>query len=814
MKLNTATDFVESGNITQTGMFSIKQSPLAFQILSSGLYSDKVAAVLRELGCNAADAHNEQGTPDLPIEVKLPTAHDRTFYVKDWGPGLTHKQVCDPEEGLYTTYFASTKTHSNRDTGAFGLGSKSPFAYTDQFTIETARDGEHRVYAAYRNAEGFLACDLLETRPASDDWPHGLKVSMPVARTDFSEFATKAQKIYAFFRVTPKVIGSQLSARATEDVFFNLKKATEGTNGSNYYSRDPVVVMGNVSYPISIGALQDKGASSLDMAILNITNYNDLLFDVPIGTVSVTPSRESIEYTADTIKNLKTAIYAEFATALKTLVTLVDATDGKLDALTALRAGNWFVGSSPVANFMQGNHIQLAKHVGLTLTEEQLARLAIVLSQDFPMSALLPAGFESNLGLHLRLDTRGQRPIVRQSSMSHHYRHRDISKLRVMWVDCKNPMNVARYNIRERRWADEMLLVSKPEVLDALKLSPRCPTIYALSSLLKPPKIKRVKSANGTKAQRGIERRLPLYDLHADYTDYNDTGEEWCHKNGYEPPPVPLTDVPENQRCCIIRVSRGWGQRGWYATNAGGPSIQQARWGHTSPEQYFNSLTMIGTLCPDLALPTKIFVLTEGVASKLLAKFPMPSLAQRIDAVGQAIRDEIQTLLAKRTAKVAALPPQSTGALQLVLGDNNYPCRSSEGDCVFQMVKRLYSDTDLSTKFWALISPTSDFRTFYDSLKLSDTTAAAASVTLMPDEARYKALERAHELLGRPFDNWPDLGGPPTNTNMNRSAATVLFDDISRTTPRFVFASRILNQAEEVKVGNERVARLLAACLD
>ena len=107
-----------SSGLKETGGFKINATAQAFKILSSGLYSDKVRAVLREIGCNAHDAHVAAGSPSRPFLVKLPNALDDRFYIQDWGPGLSHDEVMQ----LYTTYFASTKQDSNDYTGAFGLG--------------------------------------------------------------------------------------------------------------------------------------------------------------------------------------------------------------------------------------------------------------------------------------------------------------------------------------------------------------------------------------------------------------------------------------------------------------------------------------------------------------------------------------------------------------------------------------------------------------------------------------------------------------------------------------------------------------------
>src|SRR5690606_10021869 len=123
---------VLSSNVAlETTEYTVAHNGFIFQLLSSKLYSDKIAAVLREIGCNAADAHVDQGNPDVPFEVKLPNKFDPTFYIKDFGPGLSDLQVRGSKDqpGLYLTYGDSTKRDSNDKTGMLGVGSKSPFAY-------------------------------------------------------------------------------------------------------------------------------------------------------------------------------------------------------------------------------------------------------------------------------------------------------------------------------------------------------------------------------------------------------------------------------------------------------------------------------------------------------------------------------------------------------------------------------------------------------------------------------------------------------------------------------------------------------------
>ena len=289
---------IASAGIQSEARFKILDNAHAFRILSSGLYSDKIGAVLREIGCNAADAHTAAGHGELPFEVKLPTALDPQFYIKDWGTGLTHDEVT----GLFTTYFSSNKSDSNELTGAFGLGSKSPFSYTDSFTVTAVREGVQRVYTAHLGADGSPVISLLSTSDADEDWRNGMMVSFPVLERDVTEFRSKAQKIYGWFAVPPTLLGAD---RPKRPVFL-----LEGSNfafpleGHLATERVPRVLMGNVAYPISLERL---GMADLALRALLAGNVHVW---VPIGTVMPTAAREELEYDDTTRENLTKVLQA------------------------------------------------------------------------------------------------------------------------------------------------------------------------------------------------------------------------------------------------------------------------------------------------------------------------------------------------------------------------------------------------------------------------------------------------------------------------------------------------------------------------
>ena len=83
---------IEVSTVERTGIapedessFTIRNSPAAFEILSAGIYTDGIAAVIRELSCNAFDAHVEAGKADEPFEIHLPNKLEPWLSIKDNG---------------------------------------------------------------------------------------------------------------------------------------------------------------------------------------------------------------------------------------------------------------------------------------------------------------------------------------------------------------------------------------------------------------------------------------------------------------------------------------------------------------------------------------------------------------------------------------------------------------------------------------------------------------------------------------------------------------------------------------------------------
>ncbi len=266
----------------------INGTMLAFKMLSDGLYSDKISSILRELGSNAVDSHTAAGKADVPFEVKLPTQIDPEFYVRDFGIGLSEAEVYD----LYLTYFSSSKQESNDFIGGFGIGSKSPFAYTDSFNVTVAKDGTRIAFAVYLDHDAPKVVKLLE-EPATPDWPSGLQVGFAVRPEDFRAFSEKASEVYAWFKVPPQVLGACSFERATPALTFPHATVLKSASGSFCSVR-----VGGCRYVLDKRALPTDPRTAETAGATEVLSNTRIVLEAEIGKIALTGSRESISYDA------------------------------------------------------------------------------------------------------------------------------------------------------------------------------------------------------------------------------------------------------------------------------------------------------------------------------------------------------------------------------------------------------------------------------------------------------------------------------------------------------------------------------------
>lgn len=284
MKTNSTPIEVIS-NVGERGNFTIKANGKAFKVLINGLYADKIQSITREIWSNALDAHAMAGCADRPFEVSFPSTFDPSFRVRDYGVSLSHDQVMH----MYTTLFESTKEDTNEQVGKLGLGSKSPFAYTDSFSVTVVLDGVKRFYAAMIGPDDVPAINFMGVEDA--DEANGVEVSFPVDKADVHTFALAARRVSHGFDVKPLVTNDQgfkgwpeIHPLREGDGWKILTSALEGHRSSAYAK------MGCVLYPINANAMGD--ISDDVRAVLN----HPCVIDFAIGDLEITASREELSY--------------------------------------------------------------------------------------------------------------------------------------------------------------------------------------------------------------------------------------------------------------------------------------------------------------------------------------------------------------------------------------------------------------------------------------------------------------------------------------------------------------------------------------
>ena len=276
--------------------FTIENSAKLFGILSSGIYKDKILAVIRELSCNAYDAHIDGKKKHVPFKLRLPTRLDPVFYVEDEGTGIDPTQIGK----IYWTYGRSSKTDSNDQIGALGLGSKSPFAYTQSsFVVKNRYNGREYTYLCFINEEGKPDGSKVSEEPT--DKPSGVTVEFAVRLEDINAFYDRTSRFFKRWSATLPIFVDQDAKSIVKPVL----KVVEGTDwylekASSEYTdhKGAVALQGNVPYPIELGSIPKL---STDLVIIA---SNPFIITFDMGEINFAASREALQYDERTCNNI------------------------------------------------------------------------------------------------------------------------------------------------------------------------------------------------------------------------------------------------------------------------------------------------------------------------------------------------------------------------------------------------------------------------------------------------------------------------------------------------------------------------------
>lgn len=279
--------------------FSIGDARFIQQILRSDVYSNKPRIIIQEYLSNARDAHRESQKSLTPVEIKLPTPANNELVIRDYGPGVSPERF----ENVFVQYGTSTKRDSDRQTGGFGIGAKSAWAYTDEYFVTswTQEGGTmmERRYRCYVADDGWCY-GALEHEDINNEAQQGTEISLTIKPEDHEKFLESFHNVTYFWGVRPKVVGSYVSYRSWEE-------SASGENWTlfqryNGIRNGPVAIIDGIPYAVMPEELGELSPNERELVSLPIH------FHAETGEVNIALNRESLTYDEKTVRYLKEKI--------------------------------------------------------------------------------------------------------------------------------------------------------------------------------------------------------------------------------------------------------------------------------------------------------------------------------------------------------------------------------------------------------------------------------------------------------------------------------------------------------------------------
>lgn len=327
MKLDTGVSNVQTYGTGTDVEGTIDDTRLGLFVKILSQYSDIHGSITRELTTNAFDAHQEARDyrdksvdellamgyeakvtdpeariarikdlkrqmknwkeSNICVQLKRGSDSSPSMIFKDNGIGMSTQRI----EEIYSKYLGSTKSGTNSQIGAFGLGSKSPLGYTDMFYVTTRFDGTEYSWIVRKGAIKPIYT-LAYSKPT--DEKNGTTVEIPIKEDDKHRFIL--------------AIKNQLSYFDDIDYAGIDISPYEVYRGKHFYFRtnSPFqrihLVIGRVAYPLNtqiMGIMHDR------VAMIPV----GLWFSMEeIDKIDIMWGRENVEYTPRTITAIKEKI--------------------------------------------------------------------------------------------------------------------------------------------------------------------------------------------------------------------------------------------------------------------------------------------------------------------------------------------------------------------------------------------------------------------------------------------------------------------------------------------------------------------------
>ncbi len=280
------------GNQESVSM-GVSNDAALMHIFSATLYTYPKLATVREIICNAWDAHIAAGITDRPIEVDVSNGR---VTVRDFGYGIAHAKIGE----IYGTYGNSTKRDDSTVTGGFGLGSKAPFAYTDNFEVISHHVGQKTIYRVSKSSMekgGKPTINKIVNMPTQET---GMQVSFSLIKeSDATDFLSLINEVIQFGEIPVKLNGSMV----TLELPMSQSKSGYLINDMRCTIKGRVKLRyGNVVYPIPEHDVYADLYRKVLRDMENLWNNTSIIFMAEPDTITIAPSRETLILTDSTVE--------------------------------------------------------------------------------------------------------------------------------------------------------------------------------------------------------------------------------------------------------------------------------------------------------------------------------------------------------------------------------------------------------------------------------------------------------------------------------------------------------------------------------
>lgn len=291
------------GQQTKTRGFSVSDDPMLMSILSTGLYQNPLKSMIQEAVFNAWDAHKAAGQTDKAVEIVF--TDDNQLIISDSGLGIAPEDMYE----IYCVYGASTKRDDNDQTGGFGLGCKAPFAYTDSFRVTSSHKGKRYLYLVSRaNDDNDGKPGITELVGNLDCVNSGLIVSIPLKddRDALRAYEILKDKIFPYSGIKWSLQFKDHDLETGSEEELAPGQFVLGPGQMNQHT-GLTAQYGGVAYAVPYDdecGYQDE----YNFLANTIGAVGSVRAGFDSGTLTPLPSREGLNLSENTVKNLRVQI--------------------------------------------------------------------------------------------------------------------------------------------------------------------------------------------------------------------------------------------------------------------------------------------------------------------------------------------------------------------------------------------------------------------------------------------------------------------------------------------------------------------------